>query len=145
MMQIKELHHHTANCNQAGHERYIPRDSLDQKNQPICFKYLSHMAAGDSFDSVKNFHFALGDTSSKNITSSLLETISKTGPGINHWRYYNDSQLKFGWILETDKDKLQDLTKALPTGSNTAICTPAVLTDSKHSLNEVCKKTHSES
>lgn len=40
------------------------------------------------------------------VSSSLLQTLSSSH---SLWRYFNDSQLKFGWILTTTAKEVNDL------------------------------------
>lgn len=86
MIQIKEAHlaEHCDDIQHSAH-RYISHKDLDESIQPICHSPLTSLKAGEDINSIQNFQpYSLSNTS------------------LSMWKYYNDSKLKFGWILATN-------------------------------------------
>ncbi|KAJ1434318.1 hypothetical protein B484DRAFT_291843 [Ochromonadaceae sp. CCMP2298] len=82
--QVKEAHMQACDQSQGldpgGQMRYVAADQADASVQPICSTPLTQMRAGEDPQSVMFFQ--------------------PLAPPPVVWKYYNDSQLKFGWILE---------------------------------------------
>mmetsp|Transcript_65309 Transcript_65309/g.128431 ORF Transcript_65309/g.128431 Transcript_65309/m.128431 type:complete len:524 (-) Transcript_65309:91-1662(-) len=87
MMQVKDAHTSTHCTIDGDDSRYVSSTEIDQTVRPICSEALTLMHAGNSPESVE---FIPG----------------KVTGGSNMWRYFNDSQLKYGWILEASKEAI---------------------------------------
>lgn len=87
MMQVKEAHDSTHCTVDGDNSRYVSALEIDATVRPICAAPLTAYHVGDNPESVKF------------IPAKLVE-------GANMWRFYNDSQLKFGWILDKSKEEI---------------------------------------
>jgi hypothetical protein len=100
--QLKESHHyHLANdCDAKERETYSTQENRNSAVQPICKNdFITNMQAGDSPASKANFQ-VLSNEEKQQQEKVIAMTFSP------FWRYYNDSQLKFGWILDTAKEEV---------------------------------------
>lgn len=98
MMQVKEAHLAT-HCELGDeHGRYVSSTEIDQTVMPICRAPLTSLRAGQSPESVKDFPM--------DRTTGAQMSASNPLPVPSPWRYYNDSQLKFGWITEMSADEI---------------------------------------
>ena len=86
LMQVKEAHLNT-DCT-VEQERYVSAHEIDETIQPICNIPLTYLHTGETPDSVQFFP---------------LKLVEKA----NMWRYFNDSQLKYGWILDQSREEIQ--------------------------------------
>ena len=97
MMQLKESHtvrDEDCSLTKKGKEneenpnsRYFNAANTDPTIKPICDTVLTQMMATDTPTSQDNF--------------KLIDTPPST------WRFYNDSKLKYGWILEFTKEDVR--------------------------------------
>lgn len=87
MKQLKEVHKYK-NCQVEKHSRYVPSELQDNSTNPVCPSPLTYMQATDTLASKESF-------------------VVRGNPELNHWRFYNDSKMKFGYILESDKSVLK--------------------------------------
>jgi hypothetical protein len=87
MMQVKDAHVST-HCSPDGDQsRYVSASEIDETIKPICATPLTAMHAGQGPETVMLIPAALPE-------------------GANMWRFYNDSQLKYGWILDQTKEEI---------------------------------------
>lgn len=87
MQMVKESHRAVCTPNT---DRYVTSITHDNSTRPLCMFPMTEMNANESPHSQQAF------------------TVTHVGPA---WRYYNDSRLKYGWILETNHTHVQTLCK----------------------------------
>lgn len=91
LKEIKHIHY-TKHCEQTNSIHYISPHLKDASIQELCPHPLVDMQANTDPLSYQSFRFT-------NIQPPIpIE--------INHWRFYNDSKQKFGWILELNQTYL---------------------------------------
>jgi hypothetical protein len=115
MQQIKESHKVTnEHCHDKQLDRYVETQHRDNSILPICGNPLTLMMAKtdepksrDSF-LVVNDEALLAATSSASSSTTATDATPIVYPLVKesewkHWRFYNDSKEKYGWILEMNK------------------------------------------
>jgi len=110
MMQVKEAHAATHCDNNEEHSRYVSSSAIDKTVQPICATPKTFLYTGETPESVQNFPAVLSDgTTIDTVVSSASTGSTGSGDAVPHtpWRYYNDSQLKFGWILALPQAEIE--------------------------------------
>ena len=98
MMQVKEAHAATHCDTDSDRSRYVATADIDNTIQPICANPLTQLRAGESPESVSEFPAYLADG------TAVVPPIPQSA---TPWRYFNDSQLKFGWILEVPQTDIE--------------------------------------
>jgi hypothetical protein len=95
--QLKESHHyHQINaCDDPGKDHYVTNEHKNPAVVSLCPEFITNMQAADTIESKENFAI---------LPNPYLPAPANQQP--TPWRYYNDSQLKFGWILETTKSSI---------------------------------------
>eukprot|EP01040_Poterioochromonas_malhamensis_P001846 gene1846-1978_t len=122
MMQLKESHHYDINnhCSDSREKsRYVAKDSKkSQFSSSLCSEYATQMMATDEIGSKGNFH----------LDNNLQDD------KYHRWSFFNDSQLKFGWILQTNKTDITSTCGSdvlpekifLPSSPDSFICSKAI-------------------
>lgn len=98
MMQVKEAHTATHCDGDEDHTRYVSSTQIDATIQPICATALTALHPGETLESVETFPAQLED--GRKVDPFAV-------PPVTPWRFLNDSQLKFGWILEVQQADTQ--------------------------------------
>lgn len=110
MMQLKESHTvpmeecglGEGQANNITKSRYITGEDINPAIKPLCYEPLTYKMATDDRTSERIFvpyPPSTDETVDSNYNSS--------------WNFYNDSKLKYGWILETNKKDVEDLCKGV--------------------------------
>jgi hypothetical protein len=135
-MQLKEAQHSDHECDDipVAEQKYVSIADTDVSIQSICNDPLTFLHAGETIQSVSTFQphsiydyntsssSALSSSSSFPLPSSSSEFLqqqqqsSVSSPpqqtllsSHSLWRYFNDSQLKFGWILTTTAKEVNEI------------------------------------
>jgi hypothetical protein len=117
-MQLKEAQHSNHQCDDipVAEQKYVSISDTDVSIQSICNDPLSFLHAGETLQSVSTFqpHSIYNYNASSSLSSSSFSLPSSSSELLQQqqhslWRYFNDSQLKFGWILTTTAKEVNDL------------------------------------
>jgi len=133
LMQLKEAQQNEQECNDIplNEQRYVVNNIADSEllsiQSNICNDPLTTLYSGESLQSISTFtpYSIYNNTLSSSLSSSTslsITTITESLPlSQSHassssssqsahslWRYYNDSQLKFGWILTTTAKEVNE-------------------------------------
>jgi hypothetical protein len=105
-MQIKDAHHQHLEEAQCALGQplgtYVSSQNMDDTIRPICgVDPLAKLTAGETPDSGNAFPATTLDG-----RPVALSTFASPADEESPWRYFNDSQLKFGWILDVSKSQV---------------------------------------
>ncbi len=106
MQQIKEAHKvNSEHCHDKQLDRYVESQHRDNSVLPICGNPLTLMVARtDDIQSRDTFHIVNTKAAAQPTTDGTTTMFPLvTSNEWNHWRFYNDSRQKYGWILNMDK------------------------------------------